>query len=293
MGCASSTLVVQEPTEKPLIADAIGVDASLVLASIGQAVSPLKITYKLGDAFTGKSMIQQVRNHFPNQAVPAEQASNLPFTGAIASAAVVEFKDAAGNTSALLKCRHGETNKKINGANLSISQSAGEGGVALSFGGNPYIQGRGSSVLYGPSRTVVGFTVADEPAVDSTAVEAVADVSDPDGDGFTNKLGEIKPICTVDEAAARGFSRASTGGLGFFPAHPDGSIAGTASLILKVHAFGKITNQDGQLVATCSDWTISPSTAGPKKITIAAGVDAVLVAALISEWDANRYKNRD
>ena len=77
------------------------------------------------------------------------------------------FKDAAGNTSALLKCRHGETNKKIDGANLSISQSAGEGGVALSFGSNPYIQGHGSSVLYGPS---------------------------PDGDGFTNKLGEIKPI---------------------------------------------------------------------------------------------------
>ena len=266
MGCGSSTLVVQEPTEKPLIADAIGVDASLVLASIGATGHRLEITYKLGDAFTGKSVIQQDRNHFPNQAVPAEQASNPPFAGAIASAAVVEFKDAAGNTSALLKCRHGETNKKIDGANLSISQSAGEGGVALSFGSNPYIQGHGSSVLYGPS---------------------------PDGDGFTNKLGEIKPICTVDEAAARGFSRAFTGGLGFFPAHPDGSIAGTASLILKVGASGKITNQDGQLVATCSDWTTSPSTTGPKKITIAAGVDAVLVAALISEWDANRFKNKD
>ena len=35
------------------------------------------------------------------------------------------------------------------------------------------------------------------------------------------------------------------------------------------------------------------STTGPKKITIAAGVDAVLVAALISEWDANRFKNKD
>ena len=162
--------------------------------------------------------------------------------------------------------RHGETNKKIDGANLSISQSAGEGALHYPSAAIRTSKATAAACFYGPS---------------------------PDGDGFTNKLGEIKLICTVDEAAARGFSRAFTGGLGFFPAHPDGSIAGTASLILKVGASGKITNQDGQLVATCSDWTTSPSTTGPKKITIAAGVDAVLVAALISEWDANRFKNKD
>lgn len=96
-------------------------------------------------------------------------------------------------------------------------------------------------------------------------------------------IGLIRPSMTEAQQIARGYESRYMGGVGFYRIDSDGSVGADAELVFDGT---RVTNARKERVARCAPWY--GKRPGTKKLTLAPGVDAVLVLALCSEWDANR-----
>lgn len=96
-------------------------------------------------------------------------------------------------------------------------------------------------------------------------------------------VGEIRPVLSVGQALRRGYLP-FMGGLGLFPARPDGTFASEPELVFDPMS-STMTNARREHVGRCV--TTHGATAGTRKLAVAEGVDALLLLALSCERDAN------
>lgn len=96
-------------------------------------------------------------------------------------------------------------------------------------------------------------------------------------------IGHIRPVMTKAQQHARGYESRHMGGVGFYRILPDASVNREAELVFDGT---RVKNARKECVARCAPW--HGKRPGTKKLTVAPGVDAVIVLALTSEWDANR-----
>ena len=182
----------------------------------------------------------------------------------------VTFYDADGGVAAVL----------LNGPSGMISNAKG---LSSNFG---YEDDDSKSVLCVPDGSGM-LVVQPDGAIDVASEERFEGVGKsvavkvPKG---LKAVGLIKAVISEKEKCQRGYPSRYWAGLGLYPMQPDGAVASAPSLIYKEDA----AKMGKDRVAHC------PNTAGPgmgisrvrKAMTVAPGVDAVIIMALASEWDA-------
>lgn len=335
MGAGSAKLVAQ--TGAPVVGDAsilslpVGEDGKLTLnLAKDTARNALEAAF-VDDA--GAVLVTQLRSHMPHNAVAAEYAGNLPFTGAVPGPALVHFVDANGSTAAVLY--NGDNDAARSGVHMSTEHSW----TWCSADG--YRNGEGSSMLYAATSSghdkffdsletkkaselglagqacpicMTDFSADDElkvlpcggkhafrpkciqewlvnhascPLCRQSAAAGGGPVLTDDkllhGGDILTKVGVIKPVLSEAQQKRRGMDYRYKGGVGLYPLLTDGSIA--AEPALKFDG-SKVRTAAKQVVAACPE--NNGDKPAPKKVQLAAGVDPVLVLALLSEWDANR-----
>ena len=255
MGCGASALVAQAAPATPLCASAIGNDASLQLTL--QADTPddaLEVNFF---DETGKLVITQRRNHLPHNAVLNFPNGNCPFTGAVAAPANVTYLDAAGKICAVLQ--------NSNNGDRSMMEWSDLDAVPLHAPADGYRNGEGFSVLY-----------AATPPEGGVASDVASGVG-------LSCIGQIKCLKTEKQRASLGLDYRYLGGTGFYPLQPDGTFASAPTLKFD----GTATYSDNKQCVAKNGACYGHRPA-PPKVTTAAGVEALLVLALASEYDANR-----
>lgn len=260
MGCGGSSMVAQTAPTRPIVSAGVSAGSPLAIKlAPGTADDSLDLTYHI--AATNDPVIIQRRNHLPHNTVTnLAPDGSAPFTGAVAAPATTSFFDSTGKLAAVIQHDANGGACEATWADVGV----GTGAKLMHAPAEGYRAGEGTSVLY----------VADESGTDGAVVAGVG----------LRPFGQIKPLMTQQQRMNAGFDYMFQGGVGLYPAKAGGAFAVEPTLKL---TFGtKVHNDQKQCVGNCKAWY--GDRPAPEKVEVAAGVEAVLVLALASEWDANR-----
>ena len=259
MGCGASALVPQPAPKLPLLKSAVSTQGSLELklgdsttnvsASVAK-IQPVFTTYV--DAASGAPLVTLTRTHWPAGTVHAPTTAAHEINGPCS----MTFAVGASGGKVVAKLLHGP-NRFESAGFMNFKDKAG------------YNKSEGVSVLY---------------AANAESVEGHEPI---EHDGITMcVVGRIKNFWSRADAAKKvgDGTKVFLGGYALYTAQRGGGFA-TEPVLRLDPVRNKVFNGHKEAVAfVAENYGV---TAGPKKVTIAEGVDALLILALASEKDAN------